>query len=79
MEDDVFRVSEYTINSAPKTGEAPYKRTYVNELPDFSSATVAQDIENDMPVAYSSGTKNEKDSFPLHIFQNKCLPDILWK
>lgn len=57
MEDDVFRVSEYTINSAPKTGEAPYKRTYVNELPDFSSVTVAQSVENGMPVAYSSGTE----------------------
>lgn len=33
MEDDVFRVSEYTIFSAPKTGEAPYKINYVEELP----------------------------------------------
>ena len=32
-EDDVFRAPEYTINSAPKTGEAPYAITYVDELP----------------------------------------------
>lgn len=47
-EDDVFRVPEYTINSAPKSGEAPYKIAYVKQLPDFSSAQVAtqSDIEN---------------------------------
>lgn len=35
-EDGVFRVPEYTINSAPDTGEPPYKLSYVAELPDFS-------------------------------------------
>lgn len=35
-EDDVFRVSEYTINSAPKKGEAPYSIEYVEELPTFA-------------------------------------------
>lgn len=37
-EDNVFRVPEYTINSAPKTGEAPYTITYVDALPDFSTS-----------------------------------------
>ena len=37
-EDDVFRIPEYVINSAPKTGEAPYKISYVEELPDFTDA-----------------------------------------
>lgn len=32
-EDGAFRAPEYTINSAPKTGEPPYKITYVQELP----------------------------------------------
>lgn len=32
-EDGVFRVPEYVINSAPKTGEAPYNLTYVKQLP----------------------------------------------
>lgn len=32
-EDGVFRVPEYTINSAPANGEAPYDINYVAELP----------------------------------------------
>lgn len=32
-EDGAFRAPEYTINSAPKTGEAPYNLTYVKSLP----------------------------------------------
>ncbi len=38
-EDNVFRAPEYTINSAPKTGEAPYKITYIKELPTVSGET----------------------------------------
>lgn len=37
-EDNVFRAPEYTINSAPKTGEAPYKITYVKTLPTVSAS-----------------------------------------
>lgn len=33
-EDNVWRVAEYTINSAPKKGEAPYTIEYVDALPD---------------------------------------------
>lgn len=36
-EDNVFRVPEYTINSAPDTGEAPYKINYVDELPTVTA------------------------------------------
>lgn len=32
-EDGAFRAPEYTINSAPKTGESPYNLTYVKTLP----------------------------------------------
>ena len=32
-EDGAFRAPEYTINSAPKTGEAPYSISYVTTLP----------------------------------------------
>lgn len=35
-EDNVFRVPEYTINSAPDTGEAPYEIEYVTSLPALS-------------------------------------------
>lgn len=34
-EDGAFRVPEYTINSAPKSNEAPYVITYVDELPEL--------------------------------------------
>lgn len=34
-EDGAFRAPEYTINSAPKNGEAPYVITYVDELPEL--------------------------------------------
>lgn len=34
-EDDVFRAPEYTIESAPKKGEAPYVITYMDDLPEL--------------------------------------------
>ena len=36
-EDGVFRVAEYTINSAPAEGEAPYVINYVKELPSVGT------------------------------------------
>lgn len=36
-EDGTFRAPEYTVNSAPDTGEAPYAITYVDTLPTPSS------------------------------------------
>lgn len=36
-EDGVFRASEYTINSAPVNGEAPYDIDVVSELPRVSA------------------------------------------
>lgn len=35
-EDGVWRVAEYTINSAPKKGEAPYTIEYVDALPEVT-------------------------------------------
>ena len=37
-EDDVFRATEYTINSAPGNGEAPYTIEYVDALPTIANA-----------------------------------------
>lgn len=34
-EDNVFRVAEYTINSAPAVGEAPYAISYIDALPEL--------------------------------------------
>ena len=42
-EDNVFRLPEYTIYSAPKTGQAPYNMSYVDTLPDFSGAVVVSE------------------------------------
>lgn len=36
-EDNVFRVSEYTIVSAPNEGEAPYDIDYVDKLPTVTA------------------------------------------
>ena len=35
-EDDVFRATEYTINSSPANGEPPYTIEYVDKLPTIS-------------------------------------------
>lgn len=45
-EDDVFRVPEYTINSAPKEGEAPYTISYVKKLPQFTNAAALSDEDS---------------------------------
>lgn len=45
-EDDVFRVPEYTINSAPKEGEAPYKISYVKTLPQFADVAALSDEDS---------------------------------
>lgn len=45
-EDDVFRVPEYTINSAPKDGEAPYKISYVKTLPQFTDVVALSDEDS---------------------------------
>lgn len=38
-EDGVFRAPEYTINSAPDEGEAPYEISYLDELPTVSEGS----------------------------------------
>ena len=44
-EDDTFAAPEYTINSAPSTGAAPYTITYVTELPEVAAADWDDDEE----------------------------------
>lgn len=46
-EDGVFRLPEYVLNSAPKTGEAPYKISYVKQLPTFSDAVAVASFEDE--------------------------------
>lgn len=62
-EDGVFRLPEYVINSAPKTGEAPYTISYVEVLPTFpnsssvntASVMALSDSEGDSGTALVSG------------------------
>ena len=62
-EDGVFRLPEYVINSAPKTGEAPYTISYVKALPSFPSSSsvntasvmALSDSEGDSGTALVSG------------------------
>lgn len=48
-EDGAFRAPEYTIDSAPDTGERPYQITYVPKLPDLiepDNSAVTQNLEH---------------------------------
>lgn len=44
MEDDVFRVSEYTISSAPKKDEYPWTVDYVDALPTEGASVDEQTV-----------------------------------
>lgn len=44
-EDGAFRAPEYTINSAPKTGEPPYSIMYVRDLPALVDTYELLDLE----------------------------------
>jgi hypothetical protein len=55
-EDGVFRLPEYVINSAPKTGEAPYTISYVKSIPTFSAAASMSVLRNEVAVQGSGKT-----------------------
>ena len=44
VDDDTFRAPQYTIDSAPDTGEAPYEIEYVSALPEFETYSVTQTL-----------------------------------
>lgn len=54
-EDNVFRVTEYTINSAPASGEPPYTLEYVDSLP-----TPVQAVLEPLTVNSAEGTSSGK-------------------
>lgn len=56
IEDNVFRVSEYTIRSAAEEGEAPYVRTYVKTLPTVTDTAQTVQASNNAIPAYDPGT-----------------------
>lgn len=45
-EDGTFRAPEYTIISAPDTGEAPYEITFTDELPELEDPDAEADTGN---------------------------------
>lgn len=55
-EDGVFRLPEYVINSAPKTGEAPYTISYVKSIPTFAAAASMSVLRNEVAVQGSGKT-----------------------
>ena len=57
-EDGTFRAPEYTINSAPDTGEAPYEITWVADLPDLiePGVTPVSILGTDATTTYDSSS-----------------------
>ena len=55
-EDGVFRLPEYVINSAPKTGEAPYTISYVKSIPTFAAEASMSVLRNEVAVQGSGKT-----------------------
>lgn len=56
-EDDVFRLPEYVINSAPRKGQAPYEHSYVETLPVFSTPEQASySLNRESKVSEVKGT-----------------------
>lgn len=59
-EDDVFRLPEYTINSAPKKGQPPYKISYVDALPTgFTAVANEEDTKQNSPTVMSGRKSTE--------------------
>lgn len=56
-EDDTFRVTEYTMNSAPGAGKAPYEIHYVDELPELEEAST---VIGTLAVKSEAGTSSGK-------------------
>lgn len=79
-EDGAFRAPEYTIDSAPAQGEAPYDITYVDSLPVLvgpGSYTVTQNL-TDVTSTFSDATILENATFSATLAADtgKTLGDI---
>lgn len=73
-EDGAFRAPEYTINSAPKTGEPPYSLTYVKALPvlvdeyslgQLTVTSEAAETEGKIKVTVSPGKDVYTDKYMM--------------
>ena len=72
-EDGVFRAPEYTINSAPKNGEPPYKLVYVHQLPALVDEFSLSPLEVTSKAGATAGTTKltvlpEKEAYTTRYF-----------
>lgn len=77
-EDDVFRVGEYTINSYPDTGQAPYVIEWVKELPAFPEEesmmkVMKEETEKDNEDIVESDTKQLNEPENVEAIQSTSL------
>lgn len=72
-EDGAFRAPEYTINSAPRTGEAPYRLTYVKSLPIMVDEYELGQITLTSTAAADAGKINVTVSPVKDTYSNKYM------
>lgn len=70
-EDGTFRAPEYTINSAPDTGEPPYEIFFVDELPDMVEPEDMVVIQ--IPATGTILNRTPSDYGNLHIEDNTVI------
>lgn len=72
-EDGAFRAPEYTINSAPKTGEAPYNLSYVKALPKLVGEYALSTLTLTASAGAASGTTKITVSPVKEEYTNKYM------
>ena len=74
-EDGAFRAPEYTINSAPNTGESPYNITYVKALP----ALVNEYLLSTLTLASTAGTATGKTEITVSPVKEEYTNKYMYK
>lgn len=74
-EDGAFRAPEYTINSAPNTGESPYNITYVKALP----ALVNEYLLSTLTLASVAGTTTGKTAITVSPVKEEYTNKYMYK
>lgn len=72
-EDDAFRAPEYTINSAPKTGEPPYRLSYVKSLPQLVDEFVLGNLDVVATAAAETGKIDVTVTPEKDVYDNKYM------
>lgn len=74
-EDGAFRAPEYTINSAPNTGESPYNITYVKALP----ALVNEYLLSKLTLTSAAGTTTGKTAITVSPVKEEYTNKYMYK